>query len=82
MNKNDLEFLIVCACRYNIGRMTCYPPWFCDIVEKQINTLSHRCLTNILRDIQKAESDWRGLATDAEHWRDLKQKIEARLQDD
>lgn len=81
MNQNNLEFLIECACRYNIGRRSYSPHWFCDIVEHHLDTLSSKCLTNILHDVQNAEPNRLGRETEANRWRDLKRKIEARLQD-
>jgi hypothetical protein len=82
MNQTNLEFLIECACRYNIGRRSYSPHWFCDIVEHYLDTLSSKCLANILHDIRIAKPDKLGREIDANRWLDLKQKIEARLKDE
>jgi hypothetical protein len=82
MNQTDLEFLIECACRYNIGRCTYSPHWFYSTIEPYLDTLSQKCLLNMHNDIERAEPDGLGMEIDAKMWRDLKQQIEARLQDD
>lgn len=79
LTRDDIEFLISCACRYNIGRCTYSPHMFIDIVEKNIDALSDRCIWWILDDISKEQSHL-GMPMDEDRWLKLKVKLEAKRQ--
>lgn len=74
-SKDDLEFLISCACRYNIGRCTYSPHMFIEMIEKNINAVSPRLRQWILDDIRKADGHL-GMDIDAVRWRELARKLE------
>lgn len=76
LDRTDIEFLISCACRYNIGRCTYSPHQFIDVVEKNLDALSPRCRQWILDDIERSGGHL-GMDFDAERWLGLKHKLEA-----
>ena len=73
--QENFEFLIACACRYNIGRMTYSPHEFINIVRKHFDSLTPRCLRWILDDIERAEPDGLGMDIDKVEWLKLKNDI-------
>lgn len=77
--QEHFEFLIACACRYNIGRMTYSPHEFICIVRKHIDSLTPRCLRWILDDIERAEPDGLGMEIDKVEWTKLKSELIEKL---
>ena len=71
----DFEFLVACACRYNIGRMTYSPHQFIEIARKHIDAFTPICLRWILDDIERAEPDGLGMDIDKVEWLKLKNDI-------
>ena len=76
---SDFEFLLACACRYNIGRMTYSPHQFIGIVRKHFDELSPVCLRWILDDIERYPEDKLGMHIDTEEWLKLRDDINAKL---
>lgn len=75
----DFEFLVACACRYNIGRMTYSPHQFIEIVRKHMDTFTPICLRWVLDDIERAEPDGLGMEIDKIEWLKLKDEIIKKL---
>lgn len=75
----DFEFLVACACRYNIGRMTYSPHEFILIVRKHLDSFTPVCLRWILDDIERAEPDGLGMEIDKVEWLKLKDDIIEKL---
>lgn len=75
----DFEFLVACACRYNIGRMTYSPHEFILIVRKHLDSFTPVCLRWILDDIERAEPDGLGMEIDKVEWLKLKNEIIEKL---
>lgn len=78
--QSDFEFLIACACRYNIGRMTYSPHQFIGIVRKHFDSLTTVCLRWILDDIERCPEEKLGMDIDILEWNTLKNDIIKKLE--
>ena len=78
-SRQDFEFLVSCACRYNIGRMTYSPHQFIEIVRKHFDSLTPVCLRWLLDDIKRAEPDGLGMDVDEIEWLKLKDELDEML---
>ena len=76
----DYDAIVLCAVRYALGRRTYMPSLVDEYIRRNLNTLEHRTLTTIARDI-----DWdMGMLDEASYsdlWAKLRDDIKEQLKD-
>lgn len=74
LNDKDFEFVLVCACRYAIGRRSVAPAMIAEIVSTHADSLTEETRKQIARAIIDATD--LGDPCDEQVWRALLQQLE------
>lgn len=73
VNKDDLNFLILCSLRYCLGRRTYAPDYFREILFKNLDKLTDNTKEIIIQEI--SDCDDFGSDCDRAVWRRIKERL-------